>query len=99
MNSVFTLITGYIDSKILPRTAAGEILFVVNFKNLDSFTFRVNLDKWTITVLDFQKDLVYTTGNQKDFNELMEVRKSLFMVINMCSVEPISRPNNLYECY
>ena len=52
MRAVITPMTGYQDAYVLPWTGAREILFVVNFKNLHWFTFRVDIEEWTITVLD-----------------------------------------------
>ena len=83
MRAMITPMTGYRDADVLPWMGAREILFVIDFKDLHWFTFRADIEEWTITVLDCQKDLMQTTGNQNDFNEMMEVRKSLFMVITI----------------
>ena len=77
MRAVITPMTGYRDADVFPWTGAREILFVVNFKNLHWFTFRVDIEEWTITVLDCQKDLMQSSNNQKDFTEMMEVCKML----------------------
>ena len=83
MRAVITTMTEYRDADVFPWMGAREILFVVNFKNLHWFTFQVDIEVWTITVFDCHKDLMQTTGNQNDFNEMMEVRKRLFMVITI----------------
>lgn len=72
---VFDPMTGCRDSQVIPWTRAREILYVVNFKNMHWFTFRVDLQKWTITVLDCQKDIVNMQHNSVDFNTMMEVSK------------------------
>ena len=81
MRATITPMTGYRDTDILPWDGAREILFVVNFKNLHWFTFRIDIEAWTITVLDCQKDLMQSPNNQKDFTGMMEVRKMLFKII------------------
>ena len=65
------------DTDILPWGGARKILFVVNFKNLHWFTFQIDIKAWTIIVLNCQKDLMQSSINQKDFTEMMEVRKML----------------------
>ena len=77
MRATISPMTGYRDTDILPWDGAREILFVVNFQNLHWFTFRIDIEAWTITVLDCQKDLMQSSNHQKDFTELMEVRKML----------------------
>ena len=72
---VFDPMTGCRDSQVIPWTRAREILYVVNFKNMHWFTFRVDLQEWTITVLDCQKDIVNMQHNSVDFNTMMEVSK------------------------
>lgn len=72
---VFDPMTGCRDSQVIPWTRAREILYVVNFKNMHWFTFRVDLQEWTITVLDCQKDIVKMQHNSVDFNTMMEVSK------------------------
>ena len=72
---VFDPMTGCRDSQVIPWTRAREILYVVNFKDMHWFTFRFDLQDWTITVLDCQKDIVKMQHNSVDFNTMMEVSK------------------------
>ena len=81
MRTTITPMTEYRDTDIFPWDDARDILFVVNFKNVQWFTFRIDIEGWTITVLDYQKDLMQLPNNHRDFTEMMEVRKMLFAII------------------
>ena len=79
---VLDQMTGCRDSQVIPWTRAREILYVVNFKDMHWFTFRVDLQDWTITVLDCQKDIMCMQHNSVDFNTMMEVSKILNTLLN-----------------
>ena len=72
---VFDPMTGYRNSQVLPWNCAVEILFVVNFKQMHWFTFRVDLKELTITVLDCQNDIVKNREHANNFRTMMEVSK------------------------
>ena len=78
---VFREMHGHKTLRILSWKGAKDILFMANYINVHWVTFSVDLDAWTITVFDCQREFVASPDETTHFTELMEVRTNISLVL------------------